>query len=851
MLASRQEDQFRVLQTSIIAKLTEAIRDQVSLLPRPPTFGQETQQKIRLQEIAARASRPSRYKRPEKSALRTAENSGNPQSSRDQESFAEEYAQEYAARIAELEEEQWESLSFPVMYDREDQIASADLSTFDWIFEKPRSNDRPWSNFLEWLQKGGSLYWVNGKAGSGKSTLLKFLSTHQKTSDALQAWSGETPLVTASFFFWYNGNDLQRSQVGLLRALLYQALKNHRELVPFVLSEAAAVAPPDLPDFWTLTRLKVAFIKLLDQEDVPLKICLFVDGLDEYAGDITEISELFQELSGFKHIKLCISSRPLLPFDRAFQSFPGLVLQNLTFDDIQTYVQNRFNTDKRFEEFENEEPGLARKLAAEVVSKASGVFLWVKLVVHSLLEGLGNYDRSIDLQRRLSELPEDLNDLYWHILDRVKPAWYLEEGFKLLRLVYTAVVPLNLLQLAFTDLEHSKLIDGPMIQDMTLERQQIICRSMSGRIKSRCLGLLEVTDVGYKDEKYRRVQFLHKSVRDFMNTPRMRARIQDCLTGKDIELPEIAIMKSLLMQLRTLHSRLLPRQCSSSDKLTREAWFDEVRPIVVEILQYGQMSASKYRGMESVYNPLITQVEDVASKLWQSVSFREKGEVVHWTVAPRKPGAAVKGEIILPAVVETSGSQVEPDHEYGELYAIKSQTLDPLVNSHSPITGILKVRFAGLPEPQCYPNDDLEDERPQRSWRLALPTKLHSNPPFRAPMSRTDIENGSFETFVRAFGLNHYADERYNGGTASKGLNTSRDDQLRYSNGLSDYPPVEYAYPLKLETPSRHSQTMNEITNRHKLDNELDRGRQSQSPEPERKSFWHRLSLRARNKDPQ
>lgn len=189
-------------------------------------------------------------------------------------------------------------------------------------------------------------------------------------------------------------------------------------------------------------------------------MCLFIDGLDEYAGDHSEISQLFQYASRFENVKICVSSRPLLPFDRAVKSCPGLVLQNLTFEDIQTYVQNRFEASERFRELEVEELSLGPRLAFEVVSKASGVFLWVKLVVRSLLEGLGNYDRGVDLQRRLSELPEDLDGLYWHMVDRVRPVWYLEEGFKFLLLVNAAVVPLTLLQLSFADLEGRKNISS-------------------------------------------------------------------------------------------------------------------------------------------------------------------------------------------------------------------------------------------------------------------------------------------------------------------------------------------------------------------------------------------------------
>jgi hypothetical protein len=773
LLASRQEDQFRTLQTSMIAKLTEAIRDQVSSLPRWPQSLEETQQKLRSEAISARISR---YKQPEKSALRNAKSTGPSQPASDQDSFADEYAQEYAAKLAEMEEDQWESLSFPVMCDREDQIADAELRTFDWILENPGSKDRPWSNFLEWLEKGKGLYWINGKAGSGKSTLMKYLNSHHRVSDTLQAWSGETPLITASFFFWYNGNDLQKTQVGLFRALLYQSLRNHRELIPIVLSEAADVAPTNLSHYWTLPRLKSAFTKLIEQKEVPLKIYLLVDGLDEYVGDYLDIAQLFRYLSNFEDIKLCVSSRPLLTFDRAFKDFPGLVLQNLTFGDIQTYVQNRLGANERFRELEMEEPALGPKLAFEVVSKAFGVFLWVKLVVHSLLEGLSNYDRSVDLERRLSELPEDLDGLYWHILDRVKPVWYLEEGFKLLLLVYAAVVPLNLLQLAFADIAEPNLAINSRIDEMPLERQQTLCKGMAGRIKSRCLGLLEVTDMAYTDEKYRRVQFLHKSVRDFIDTPRMRNRIKECLAGKDVFVPEIAIMKSLLIQLKTVRSRLSKEQSYPEGGITREAWFDEVRPIVFEIVRYGQITNSRHPGISYVYSSLVTKVDDVASDLWHSVSFRAPEEIrgeVHWSVAPRKPGATLRVALDRIHIQEklttdsadiayTTPSQTNTDDDELDSKQLRVSDTD---TSSAPITfrsssrsiTALRVRFADLPTPQCFPGGDNEIERPQRSW----PCDKTQDSPFRLPIAEFSKANRGFEAFVRAFGLDQYADERF------------------------------------------------------------------------------------------
>lgn len=47
-------------------------------------------------------------------------------------------------------------------------------------------------------------------------------------------------------------------------------------------------------------------------------------------------------------------------------------------------------------------------LIGKVVTKASGVFLWVALVVASLISGMNYGDRVLDLQKRLDLLPSEL-----------------------------------------------------------------------------------------------------------------------------------------------------------------------------------------------------------------------------------------------------------------------------------------------------------------------------------------------------------------------------------------------------------------------------------------------------------
>ena len=65
------------------------------------------------------------------------------------------------------------------------------------------------------------------------------------------------------------------------------------------------------------------------------------------------------------------------------------------------------------------EPAQCQYLIEEIDDAAQGVFLWVELVVNSLLNGLGNHDQIKDLQKRLKALPPGLDKLYDHIVLKI------------------------------------------------------------------------------------------------------------------------------------------------------------------------------------------------------------------------------------------------------------------------------------------------------------------------------------------------------------------------------------------------------------------------------------------------
>jgi len=331
------------------------------------------------------------------------------------------------------------------MDDREDQIEDAYARTFTWLLPtKDQDRNEQFGNeFLDWIKSETiPLYWINGKAGSGKSTLMKNLFGNPVFRTLLEEWAKPASVTFAGFFFFDRGKSmLQKSRSGLLRSLLHQILRKHKELVPNLFSSRFklwSLNDPRQPRYhfdWTWGELSAAFEAILQHSDSLMKFCIFADGLDEYSIDTepeygvdeeedleterserrtaghVEIAKLFLRVAKSPNVKLCVSSRPLLRFESAFKGFPRLKLQDLTKTDISIYVNRRLAQDRRMVELTSRGPVDGNTLIASIVSRASGVFLWVRLVVDRLLEGLEDHDTLAELQRTVDSLPRELGGL--------------------------------------------------------------------------------------------------------------------------------------------------------------------------------------------------------------------------------------------------------------------------------------------------------------------------------------------------------------------------------------------------------------------------------------------------------
>jgi len=120
-----------------------------------------------------------------------------------------------------------------------------------------------------------------------------------------------------------------------------------------------------------------------------IRICFFIDGLDEYEGRPDDIIKLIEILKFLPHIKMCVSSRPWNEFEKDFGQDDSrkLYMRDLARNDIELYVRDTPGEGPSYQELKKRDYR-SLDLVRDIVEAASCVFLCVFLVVRLLLGGL-------------------------------------------------------------------------------------------------------------------------------------------------------------------------------------------------------------------------------------------------------------------------------------------------------------------------------------------------------------------------------------------------------------------------------------------------------------------------------
>lgn len=381
-----------------------------------------------------------------------------------------------------------DALSFHAIDARYSTVKAAHTRTCKWLLQRPEYRD--WLDANKTHQHHG-LLWIKGKPGSGKSTLLKFVVQNARKSNK------EAKVIC--FFFNARGEDLEKTTLGMYRTLLLQLLWEFPDLQMVLDSFTLSGARDGELYSWHQSDLQSLFAAALQKLGQRQLIC-FIDALDECDEDQIRELILFLEEIGqltiFSQInfRVCLSSRhyPYISIENGIEL--TLEGQEGHVQDIARYLDCELKAGKGNQ---------IKAIKQEILTRASGIFLWVALVVQ-ILNKEYDHGRVHALRKRLTEIPDGLDKLFEDILtrDRVN----CEELVLCLQWILYSTRPLVREELYYAILSGT---DHETLADSTAET--ITSEDMERFILSCSKGLAETTK-----SKSPTVQFIHESVRDFL-----------------------------------------------------------------------------------------------------------------------------------------------------------------------------------------------------------------------------------------------------------------------------------------------------------------------------------------------
>lgn len=365
--------------------------------------------------------------------------------------------------------------------------------------------------------------------------------------------------MTARFFFWKPGGELQNTLNGVKRTLLHDILHECPDLIPSVLPQAWKVCraiPWQAGDGkFEISRSEVeeAFSNLFTHATTSTCnqrcFCIFIDGLDEYVGTPgCDTKDMVDELQGWvrqaSHVKICVSSRPDNVFMNAFGPHRQIRLHDLTRGDMQAYIRAQLS--------HMDSPKAREELVRLITEKAQGIFLWVTLAVKSLREQMENGFSSADMIRNVRLLPSEMEQLFKHILDSLIDP---QKGYRALVMIKLAMdhhIKLPLYSYSFfddydQDCRFAFSLQTRELRTHTAPSDQEYIQLARKKLRGHCGGLIE--DVRHSEwDRYLRervsdqvlaskglkeyplefnVDFTHRSIPEFLESAEMQQNIHN------------------------------------------------------------------------------------------------------------------------------------------------------------------------------------------------------------------------------------------------------------------------------------------------------------------------------------
>ena len=654
--------------------------------------------------------------------------------------------EDLAESPADISDEEYErllaALNFPEARSRLENVEEAYADTYTWIYE-----DR--LGFKAWLQGQDPrpIFWISGKPGSGKSTLMKYALTAATTGLYLRE-NDQTRWILTGYFFHDRGSEVQKTMEGFLCEVLFQMLVRRRDLVPLVhpiLRDRYAQKELLGPAFADVDKLRRALFAMACNSDSPINCCIFVDALDEHLGTHRDLTSFLKDLAHLNQdwipnfrLRFCVASRPENHFLDALHGYPGFAVHEYTRADIRRYAAGRFRDEHAFS-LDKQQKEITLGLVSQIEAKSDGVFMWVRLVVDELVEGLCEGDTLGELEALLSNIPTELSDLYMRVIRRhprratTSIAKHRNEAYVMFGMASSAVEPIPLRHL----MRATFLLAGE--QHSVGEVDKMSRESMQRRLNSRSCGLLEVA--GSNLEEYNLndgkcndyVQFIHHTVKEFMLSETGNSIIREDIAPAD-EDGYALIFRYILERLKG--------SCQWATGMFKKysGIMDESPQPVATWIQLS-MESIPGPALVSLVEPSLLMKTDTERKFWSDANLLTKGNIVPCIIVYsllRMPSLLQLCIHMYPAVMDAellaALLEVGPRSFYLVCFPI---LLEAGVASHltaESFNGIDKLLKGRLVDPYCAVSKS-DQGRLKQLW-------ISKTAQFRTDSGEKDIEEG-------------------------------------------------------------------------------------------------------------
>ena len=275
--------------------------------------------------------------------------------------------------------------------------------TCQWITHK--------QSFLEWVEgretsETPSIFWLIGLPAMGKTVLASYVIHHLLSHDA----GGD-----CQYHFFSAGHQNKRTAAYCLRSIASQLAFTNEEFRERLLSlhEETGISFSSQDQNFSVIWEKIFEGIIFKMKIGPLYWVL--DAFDEADVPSTLISSLMK-IRSLTSIRILITSRPTrISYGQATcRSLIStyFLTEDDTRGDIRAYVHNAVR-----EALPDDENQIRNDIIDQVLSKAGGSFLWVKLALEALHDSWHTQD---DIRKVLTEMPKGMEYLYTRMREKIE-----------------------------------------------------------------------------------------------------------------------------------------------------------------------------------------------------------------------------------------------------------------------------------------------------------------------------------------------------------------------------------------------------------------------------------------------